>query len=339
MDNKLYISTSPHLKKANTTTAAMRDVFIALVPAGLVSIAFFGLNALILILFGIAGALGADVLTRKLLGDKPTINNWSAALTGILFALTLPPITPWWVALAGSFFAIAIAKELTGGLGHNIFNPALAGRAFITVSWAGLISLPLIPFWWKNTSFLDLAFLKEIENKLSVFSLQGGALDSITSATPLAMVREKFAPADALPAEYLDLLLGSVGGSLGETSVVALLLGAAYLFYKGHIKLHVPGTILGTVAVLSLIMGRDPIYDLLAGGLILGAFFMATDWVTSPITRKGEIIFALGIGILTMLIRAYGGYPEGVLWAILLMNAATPVIDKYVQQTQFGTAK
>lgn len=317
----------------------MRDVFIALLPAAFMSIAFFGLNALILLLFGIAGALSADVLTRKILGEKNTISNWSAALTGVLFALTLPPITPWWVALAGAFFAIAIAKELTGGLGHNIFNPALAGRAFITISWAGLISLPLIPFWWKNTSFFDLAYLRDIDNKLNVFSLQGGALDSITSATPLAMIRDKFAPLDPEPAKYLDLFLGSVGGSLGETSVLALLLGAAYLFYKGHINIRIPGIILATVAVLSLIMGREPVYDLLAGGLILGAFFMATDWVTSPITPKGEIIFALGIGILTMLIRAYGGYPEGVLWAILLMNAATPVIDKYVQQTQFGAAK
>lgn len=316
----------------------MRDVFIALIPAGIVSIGFFGLNALILILFGIAGALAGDVLTRKMIGERPTINNWSAALTGILFALTLPPITPWWVALAGAFFAIAIAKELTGGLGHNIFNPALAGRAFITVSWAGLISVPLVPFWWQNSSFLDFAYLKDINNKLNVFTLQQGSFDGITSATPLAMIREKFAPIDPVPADYLDLLLGSVGGSLGETSVIALLLGAAYLLYRGHIKMRIPGTILVTVAVLSLIMGRDPIYDLLAGGLILGAFFMATDWVTSPITPKGEIIFALGIGILTMLIRAYGGYPEGVLWAILLMNAATPVIDKYVEQKQFGAA-
>lgn len=337
--DKLYISASPHLKKRNTTTAAMRDVFIALIPAALASVVYFGLNALLLIILAVAGALAADITTRRVLGQRSTIGNWSAALTGILFALTLPPIAPWWVAIAGSFFAIAIAKELTGGLGHNIFNPALAGRAFITVSWAGLIGLPLIPFWWRATSFFDLAYVKDVANKLVIFTLQKGQLDDITAATPLAVIRDKFAPVGAVPADYVDMLLGSVSGSLGETSAIALLLGAAYLLYKGHIKIRVPGTLLVTVVILSAVMGRDPIYDLLSGGLFLGAFFMATDWVTSPVTPKGEIIFAAGIGLLTMLIRAYGGYPEGVLWAILLMNAATPVIDKYVSQPQFGEAK
>lgn len=334
--DKLYISTSPHLKKKNTTTAAMRDVVISLVPATLVSIYFFGINALILIILSIGAALAADVTVRKVLGRSPTIGNWSAALTGLLFALTLPPIAPWWIAIAGAFFAIAIAKELTGGLGHNIFNPALAGRAFVVVSWAGLLSLPLVPFWWKVTSFFDLAYPKLVNNKLVVFTLQSGKLDDITSATPLAMVREKFAPINPEPASYLDLLLGNVGGSLGETSVIALLLGALFLLYKGHIKLRIPLSFILSVMVLSLILGRDPIYDLLSGGLILGAFFMATDWVTTPVTPKGEIIFGIGAGILTALIRSYGGYPEGVLFAILLMNAATPVIDKYLLQRQFG---
>lgn len=334
--NKLYISTSPHLKKKDTTTAAMRDVVIALVPAALTSIIFFGLNALVLIVLAILAALATDAGVRKILGHPPTIGNWSAALTGLLFALTLPPIAPWWIAIAGSFFAIAIAKELTGGLGHNIFNPALAGRAFVTVSWAALISLPLVPFWWKITGFFDFAYPKLVENKLVVFTLQSGRLDDITSATPLAMVREKFAPVTPEPASYLDLLLGNVGGSLGETSTIALLLGALFLFYKGHIKLRIPLSFVLTVMALSGVLGRDPLYDLLSGGLILGAFFMATDWVTTPVTPKGEIIFGIGAGVLTALIRSYGGYPEGVLFAILLMNAATPVIDKYMLQKQFG---
>lgn len=334
--DKLYISTAPHLKKKNTTTAAMRDVFISLVPVTLLSIYFFGMNALILIVLSIGAALATDIAVRKILGRPPTISNWSAALTGLLLALTLPPIAPWWIAIIGSFFAIAIAKELTGGLGHNIFNPALAGRAFVVVSWAGLLSLPLVPFWWKVTSFFDMAYTKLIDNKLAVFSLKSGQLDNITSATPLAMIREKFAPIDPEPASYLDLLLGSVGGSLGETSAIALLLGALFLLYKGHIKLRIPLSFILTVMILSGIMGRDPIYDLLSGGLILGAFFMATDWVTTPVTPKGEIIFGLGAGILTALIRTYGGYPEGVLFAILLMNAMTPVIDKYLLQKQFG---
>jgi electron transport complex protein RnfD len=316
----------------------MIDVIESLSPAMLAAIIFFGLNAVVLIVVAVVAAVGTDIVIRKILGRQPTVNDWSAALTGLFVALTLPPIAPWWVAAVGSIVAIAIAKELLGGLGHNIFNPALIGRAFVHASWGGLLSIWLAPFWWKTGGFFDLAYPKAIGNKIVAASLKLGALDNITGATPLALIKPGLGAVGTKPG-YLDLFLGTRMGSLGETSAIALLIGAAYLFYKGHINWRIPTTFLATVTLIAFITKGDPLYHLLSGGLILGAFFMATDWVTSPVSPRGELIFGFGCGLLTIAIRLWGGYPEGVYFAILLMNAVAPMIDKYVQPRRFGEVK
>lgn len=316
----------------------MIDVVISLVPAMIASIIFFGLNSFILIVVAVVAALATDIVIRKVLGRQSTIGDWSAALTGMFVALTLPPIAPWWIAAVGSIVAIAIAKELLGGLGHNIFNPALIGRAFVHASWGGLLSIWLAPFWWKATSFFDLAYPKAVGNKIIAASLQGGNLDNITGATPLALIKPALEAVGTKP-DYLDLFLGIRMGSLGETSALALLIGAAFLFYRGHINWRIPTSFLVTVAAVAFIARGDVLYHLLTGGLLLGVFFMATDWVTSPVTPRGELAFGFGCGLITIAIRLWGGYPEGVYFAILLMNAIAPLLDKYIQPRRFGEVK
>lgn len=336
MDQKqVFITSSPHFTAKGSVPEAMRDVIFALIPISFMSIYIFGLNALLLIIISIVSAILSDMFIRKVLGKKSTIGDWSAILTGIFVALTLPPIAPWWVAVVGAFVAIVVAKELLGGLGYNIFNPALVGRAFIHASYGGVLSLWLAPFWWKATSFFDLAYPKVIGNNIVAASLQAGTLDNITGATPLALIKPALEAAGAKPS-YLEMFLGFTRGSLGETSALALLIGAAYLIYKGHINLRIPISFIVILSAVVMISGGDPLYHTLSGGVILGAFFMATDWVTSPVTPKGEIIFGMGCGLITALIRLYGGYPEGVYFAILLMNAVTPLIDRYIRPKRFG---
>jgi electron transport complex protein RnfD len=245
------------------------------------------------------------------------VTDGSAAVTGMLLAFTLPPTAPLWMAAVGGFLAIFVAKQLFGGLGYNIFNPALAARAVLLASWPVTMTTWVKP----GNSWL--------------------AVDAVTSASPLGMIREAQRPGGAIDATYgyLDLFLGNVPGSLGETCKAALLLGALVLFLFKVIDWRIPLTFIGSVFLLSVPFGRDPVAAVLSGGLILGAFFMATDMVTSPTTKGGKLLFGLGCGILTALVRSWGGFPEGVCYSILIMNSLTPLIDKYVQPRVMGTRK
>jgi electron transport complex protein RnfD len=330
------ISPPPHIKEKIATPQAMYDVVIALIPAFLVAIYFFGLNAIITVAVAVIFACLSEIGARKLFGKKPSLGDGSAIVTGVLLAFTLPPTTPWWMVVVGSFVAIVIAKEVFGGLGANIFNPALIGRAFLMASWTVPMTTWVKPLWWEATSFADILYGK-LDTGFRLSSLTSGTLtlDAITSPTPLALVKPGLKIAETLPT-YASLFFGNIGGSLGETSALALLIGGLYLLYKGHITWHIPVSYIATVGILMALLGQDPLYHILAGGLILGAFFMATDWVTSPITNRGRVIFGIGAGVLVVAIRLWGGYPEGVAYSILLMNAATPLIDKYVKPRRFG---
>lgn len=318
---KMFVSSAPHIKNSETVSGIMRDVIISLIPAIIASIYFFGIKALLLETVCIIGAVLTEWSWCKIIGKKSTIYDLSAVVTGLLLAMVIPPQTPWWVALIGAFIAIFVAKELFGGLGYNIFNPALIGRAFLLSSW------PVYMTTWAKPEKLF---------SHNWFSIS----DAVTGATPLALAKT-----GEYTTKLSDLFLGNVGGSLGETSAIALLLGAAYLAYKGHITWHTPFSYIGTVALLTWIMGETGafhghfLFHILAGGLILGAFFMATDMVTSPLTHKGQIIFGLGAGLIVVFIRKFGGYPEGVCYSILLMNSVVPLIDRFTVPRKLGGVK
>jgi electron transport complex protein RnfD len=305
METKFTVSVSPHIKSKESIPRIMWSVVIALVPAIAASVYFFGPGALATISLSVVTALLTEGIIQKLRRKPITISDGSAVVTGILLALVLPPGIPWWMVIIGSFLAIALAKQLFGGLGCNIFNPALIGRAIL------LASFPLAMTTWRKP------------------------FEALTCATPLALIKEGIS--EGLPS-YGELFMGRVGGSLGETSTLALLLGAAFLLYRGYISWHIPLSYLGTVALLAAIFGQDPLFHLLAGGLILGAFFMATDMVTTPLTKKGKLLFGIGAGIIVVVIRLKGGYPEGVCYSILLMNAFTPLIDRWIRPKKRGQA-
>lgn len=330
--NLLIVSSPPHINDPYGIPAAIKDVIFALSPAVAAAFYFYGLNALLLTAVAMFFAALADIAARRLFGKKSNIADGSALLTGLLLALSLPPTVSFWIVALGAFFAITFAKEAFGGIGGNIFNPALIGRAFIVVSWPVAATTWIKPLWWQDGSIMDFISASIIRHKL-VFNAQGGrVLDAVTMATPL----EALKVIDASGKEslsYLSLLIGNRGGCLGETSALALLLGGCYLIYRGHVTWHIPVSIVGTVGLLSLALGEDPLAQVFAGGLMLGAFFMATDWVTSPVTNKGKMIFGIGVGCIVMLFRTYSKYPEGVMYAILLMNAITPLIDKFIKQS------
>jgi electron transport complex protein RnfD len=312
MKNKLIVSTSPHLHKADSASKIMWVVVLSLLPAGIAGVFIFGINALWVTLIGIVSALVAEAVLQVLTKRKVTILDGSAFLTGLLLAYNLPPKVPFWLPIIGSFFAIAIGKQAFGGLGQNIFNPALVGRVFLMASWPKYMT----------------TFIKP-QN-----------YDALTSATPLALLKEGKVMENI---SKWDLFWGIRGGCIGEVCIFALLLGAAFLFLKGYISWHIPITYIITVGLFTYIFGPkglfsgDWLFHILSGGLVLGAFFMATDYVTSPLTRKGQIIFGLGCGLLTAVIRLWGGYPEGASYAILMMNAATPIIDRYTRNRIYGT--
>lgn len=311
MENRLTVSSSPHIRSSETTQKIMRDVTIALTPAALYGVYNFGIRALIVLIISILSAVIAEAACQKIRKQKITVDDFSAVVTGLLIGMNLPSAVPFWIPVVGSFFAIAIVKQAFGGLGHNFINPALAARALLVASWPVHMTT-----WVKPGS------------------------DAVTSPTVLAILKEK--TGDVLPS-LTDMFMGSIGGCIGETSALLLILGGLYLIYKGVITIKIPGIYIGTVAVLTLIItGFDvetTMIHLLSGGLILGAFFMATDYASSPITPKGQIIYAFGMGLLTVIIRFYGGYPEGVSYSILLMNVAAPLIDKYAKPRVFGGAK
>ena len=306
---EFLISPSPHLWRGPSVSRIMYLVMLALVfPAG-AAIYFFGFRAVAVLGVCTGAALLTEYLCKKMRGHAFVMDG-SAVVTGLLLALTLPPTVPLWMAAVGAVFAIAIVKEAFGGLGHNIFNPALGARAFVSVSF----SLPMTT-WVKPTGF---------------------AVDVVTSATPLsgASVWPQFDPA-----AYQAMFLGNISGSLGETSALAILIGGCLLLGLRVISWRIPATYIGVVAILAFAFGQDPLFHILAGGLMLGAFFMATDYVTSPLTNRGKVMFGVSLGVLTMLIRHFGGMPEGVCYSILFMNAMTPLIDRYTRERPYGLVK
>lgn len=325
---KLLVSPSPHIHGKENTRNLMRDVIIALLPAVAVSIYYFGFSAIKLVLVGVISCMLVEFLIQKfLLKGKCTICDYSAALTGVLLALNLPPNSPWWLMVIGAIVAIGVAKMTFGGLGQNLFNPALVGRVFLLVSFPVLMT-----DWTAPASFF------------------GASLDAASGATPLALVKEAVAagtPVSEIFAQnpslsYSQLLFARVG-SAGEVSAIALLLGFVYLLVRRVIKPHITLSIWATVFVFSGILWlcnpdqfTDPIFNLLTGGMLLGSIFMATDYVTSPMSEKGMVIFGVGIGIITILIREFGAYPEGISFAILIMNATVPLINMYVKPKRFA---
>ncbi|NTW71898.1 MAG: RnfABCDGE type electron transport complex subunit D [Eubacteriaceae bacterium] len=306
----LTVSSSPHIRASHSTGSIMRDVLIALTPAFIAGVVFFGINAAILTIVCVLASVATEALIQKfLLKREVTINDWSAVVTGVLLAFNLPVSAPLWMAVIGSVFAIAIVKQCFGGIGQNFINPALAARAFLLASWP--------------TRMTSAAF----------------AVDAATTATPLALIKGGGEAAGGALPSYMDLFMGNVGGCIGEVSAIALLIGGIYLIMRNVISWRIPVIYIGTVAIFTLVFGQDPIYHVLAGGLLLGAFFMATDYASSPVTPKAQIIYALGCGILTGVIRLWGGYPEGVSYSILIMNVAAPLIERFTMPKIYGEVK
>ena len=307
MNKMLHMSVSPHIHCGRSTSQIMRDVFVALVPAAGAGVAIFGLRALLVIAVCVASCVGLEALFNYIVKKEQTIGDYSAAVTGLLLALNLPANIPVWQCVVGSAFAIIIVKCLFGGLGYNVVNPAITARVFMLVSFAsvGKAAQPVLA-------------------------------DTVTGATPLA----RFAEGETVG--LMDLFFGTHGGTIGETCIIALLLGFLYLLVKRVITWQIPVTFIGSVFVFSFLMEGDAMKALaltLSGGLILGAVFMATDYVTSPVTPWGKVIFGVGCGLLTFLIRYFGTYPEGVSFAILIMNILTPYIDKFTAHKVFGGKK
>ena len=326
--DRLLVSPSPHIHSKTSTKSLMRDVVIALLPAVIVSIVFYGWKELLVISVSVLSCvLLESLITRYMLRKPDTICDWSAAVTGVLLALNLPPTTPWWVVLIGAAVAIGVAKMTFGGLGQNVFNPALVGRVFL------LISFPTYMTHW------------EIPQGLF-------GLDAVTGATPLGVIKEGLMQGGDVAgimaengSSYSQMLLANIGGSAGEASAIALLVGFVYLLVRKVIKPWITLSVLGTVAVVSLIFSlidpaqyTGPLFNLLSGGMILGACFMATDYVTSPMSTKGGIVFGVGIGFITLMIRYFGAYPEGMSFAILIMNSTVPLLNRWFHQKKYGRA-
>jgi Na+-translocating ferredoxin:NAD+ oxidoreductase subunit D len=324
MSKLLTVSPSPHVHSDDSTRKIMYRVVYAMIPALLWSVFVFGIDALRVTLIAVAACLAFEYLIQKyLMKIKPSVTDGSALVTGILLAFNVPADIPWWIIVIGSLAAIGIGKLSFGGLGSNIFNPALVGRVFL------LISFPVQMTSWPVNRQSDV--------------------DSVTSATPLGIIKEGLTSgtpvsqiAQDLPATS-DMLLGNIGGSLGEISALMLILGGLYMLYKKVITWHIPVSIIASVGIIAAIFwGADPqayvnpVYHLLTGGLMLGAIYMATDMVSSPMTAKGQIIYGVGIGVITISIRLFGAYPEGISFAILIMNAFTPLINTYVKPKRFG---
>ena len=318
---ELTISSSPHVHSATTTKTIMRDVLIALAPAMLVAVYVFGLRAITVTAVSVAACVFFEWLYCKMTGMHCKIYDLSACVTGVLLAFVCPVTIPYWTIVLGALFAIMLVKMLFGGLGRNIVNPALAGRAF-------LFSWPVLMSTWVKPGFANAA---------GVFS----TADAVTAATPLANMHQGIMCEEPI----MDLFLGTIGGCIGETSAIALLIGFAYLLYRKVISARIPLFYIGTVAVLTFLfpLGNDRIAWMAAqvfgGGLMLGAIFMATDYVTSPVTKLGQIVYGIGCGVLTVVIRYFGGYNEGVSYAILCMNACVVLLDRIGRPVKFGAPK
>lgn len=312
MNNLITISPSPHAQTSTTVSKLMLHVIIALIPTVLVALYYFGIGAAIVIATSILGCVAVEYLiTRYMLGQKPSIGNLSAVLTGLLLALNLPSNLPVWMVLIGCVVAIGIAKMTFGGLGSNIFNPALVGRVFL------LLSFPVAMTTWPEPLVNRLAYT-----------------DATTGATVLGQLKQHIIEPSQV--NLLDSLMGNMGGSLGEVGAIALVIGFIYLLCTKVITWHIPVSILATVALFSLCIGAPAAVELLSGGLLLGAIFMATDYVTSPMSHRGMLLYGVMIGLITIIIRQWGAYPEGMSFAILIMNGVTPLINRYMKPRKFG---
>ena len=307
MQKNLAVSSSPHLRDHASTRRIMQDVCIALAPAGIASVVLFGAQSAILIAVAVITAVLAEFVYQKLTHQESTIGDWSAVVTGLLLAYNLPATAPWWVAVIGSLLAIILVKQMFGGIGSNFMNPALAARAILFISWS------------------------------AIMSSYPAALDATSTATPLATLNKGVVDGVSL----WDLMIGNCGGVLGETCKLAIIAGGVYLLIRQVIDWRIPVTFIGTVFVCYLLKdgAEVALYQIMAGGLMLGAFFMATDYATSPITNVGKIIMGVGCGLLLFVIRAFASYPEGCSFAILFMNVCTPMIDKYTAPKPFGEVK
>ncbi len=308
----LRLSTAPHIRSNDSTKRLMLDVIIALIPTSLAGVYLFGLQAALLLALSMVSAVLAEYLWQVVAKQAVRIGDLSAVVTGLILGLNLPPTAPWWIAVLGSFFAIVLVKQLFGGIGDNFMNPAMAARAILLSSWPVRMTAYVLPTFF-------------------------GSVDAVSSATPLA----------GYQASTMDLFLGNIPGSIGEVCKAAILIGLIYMIIRKTIFGHVPLIFLGVTALLSWMMGPrgaftfdgDPLAAILSGGVMFGAVFMATDYTSSPMTIPGQAVFAAGCGLIVCIIRAYGNYPEGVTYAILLMNIVTPLIDKYMRPKVYGAVK
>ncbi len=322
MENKLIMSVSPHIRQEDSVAKTMTDVIIGLVPALVGSVYFFGIRALMLTIVSVIACVVSEYIWNKLLRKESPIGDMSAVVTGMLIAFCLPVTVPYYMVVVGDIFAIIVVKGFFGGIGKNIVNPALAARAFLLASWP----VEMTSFVMPHTSL----------------NLFGKTPDAVSSATPLSVIK---ATGDVFEASYFDLIFGNVPGCIGEVSAICILIGGLYLLFTKVITWHIPVAYILSVGIFAVIFGdkaniaNDFIYSILSGGVMLAAFFMATDYVTTPMTKKGAVIFAIGAGFITEVIRVYGGYPEGVTYAILIMNICVPFIDKYTRPKIFGEVK
>lgn len=346
MEERIWkVSTSPHLTDRESIPKIMWLVALSLAPAGIGAVYFFGAHAAWVIFWAVVAAVGTEAAIQKLMGKPVTVHDGSAFVTGLLLAYNLPAEAPFWLPIVGSVFAIGLGKQIFGGLGYNPMNPALLGRAFLLASWPTHMTIFRTPPRGGTISGID------VETGATPLNLLKQAHDVLHQAkampgeVPAQKITEAMTHISKLYESYGNLFWGRVGGCLGETSVFLLLLGALFLLYKRYIDLRIPLGYIGTVALLTWMFGGteglftgNPLFHVLAGGLILGAFFMATDMVTSPITPRGRWIFGIGCGIITVVIRLIGGYPEGVSYSILLMNLTVPLLDRYTKPAIFGGA-
>ena len=310
MQKNLAVTSSPHLRDSMTTQRIMQEVCLALAPAGIAGIILFGMHAAVLIAASVITCVVAEYVWQKLNHQAITVADWSAVVTGLLLAYNLPANAPVWIAVVGGIIAIVLVKQCFGGIGGNFMNPALTARAVLFISWSGIMS------GYPQTKL---------------------AVDAVSTATPLATL----GGGTVEGVRFLDLLIGNCGGVLGETCKIALLLGGAYLIWRGLIDWRIPAAFIGTVFVCFLLKDgfQIAVYEIFAGSLILGAFFMATDYVTSPVSHSGRVIMGVGCGLILFVIRAFASYPEGCSFAILFMNVATPLIDRFTTVKPFGEVK
>ena len=323
---KLIATSNPHIRGSETTRSIMLDVIIAMLPALVWSIITFGVKALTLTVVSVVGCMFWEWLYRKLMKKPQSVGDLRAVVTGMLLAFVCPVTTPYWMIIIGGFFSIVVVKQLFGGIGKNFVNPALAGRAFLLGSYAGVM-----------TTWIDAT-----QNKAP---LMGSTADIVTAATPLAYMKTGNMAGLTETYSVMDMFLGKTGGSLGEISAAMLILGGLYLIWRKVINWQTPVAYIATVAVLSFLFPKAGsslewmLYSVFGGGLMLGAFFMATDYATSPVTKKGQLVFGIGCGLFTVLIRYFGSYNEGVCYSIMVMNLCVALIDKYTKPTRFGVVK